>query len=398
MDTRLRLVDEDELDEYAKAVTRGFGHHFDANIFESYRAAISSGRALAAFDGGDIVGTVLSYSLELYVPGGMLPATLLDSVTVQPTHRRQGILTKMTAWSMKDFHERGEVLSCLGASESVIYGRFGYGPATLQVDFTLERPHTKFSRFPEVGGRLRFVEKPEARSLFPGITHRACSERPGYLKGSEKLWDLYLADPEPSREGASALFMVVYEEDGRPEGYVTYRIREGRVIVHELMPATREAHAALWRYCFGIDLMHTTHATKRPLDDPLPWMLADPRRLRQSVRDDLWLRLVDVREALARRTYSSEGRLVREIRDAFCPWNEGRYSLQGGPDGADCKPTSSEPDLVLSAGDLAAGYLGAISFTNLSIAGRAEERKKGALEVADAMFRSSQAPWWPNEF
>ena len=164
------------------------------------------------------------------------------------------------------------------------------------------------------------------------------------------------------------------------------------------MPATREAHAALWRYCFGIDLMHTTHATKRPLDDPLPWMLADPRRLRQSVRDDLWLRLVDVREALARRTYSSEGRLVVEIRDAFCPWNEGRYSLHGGPDGAECKPTSSEPDLVLSAGDLAAGYLGAISFTNLSIAGRAEERRKGALEVADAMFRSSQAPWWPNEF
>ena len=116
------------------------------------------------------------------------------------------------------------------------------------------------------------------------------------------------------------------------------------------------------------------------------------------MRDDLWLRLVDVREALARRAYSNEGRLVLEISDAFCPWNEGRYALEGGPDGADCKPTDSEPDLVLSAGDLAAGYLGAISFTNLRNAGRVEERKKGALEAADAMFRASQAPWWPNEF
>ncbi len=271
-------------------------------------------------------------------------------------------------------------------------------PASLQVDFTVERPHNGFSHFPEVSGKLRFVEMPEAKSLFPEITHRACFERPGYLKGSKELWDLYLADPWPSRDGASTLFMVLYEEGSQPEGYVTYRIREGRVIVHELISVTREAHAALWRYCFGIDLMHTTHAPKRPLDDPLPWMLADPRRLRQSVRDDMWLRLVDVREALARRHYASEGRVVFEIADGFCPWNEGRYVLEGGPAGADCKPTDSEPDLVLSAGDLAAGYLGAISFTNLCMAGRTEERKKGALEVADAMFHSSQAPWWPNEF
>ena len=97
-----------ELVDYAKAVARGFGQHFDAKIFETYRPTISSGRALAAFDGGDIVGTVLSYSLELYVPGGMMPTSYLDSVTVQPTHRRQGILTKMTEWVMKDFHERGE--------------------------------------------------------------------------------------------------------------------------------------------------------------------------------------------------------------------------------------------------------------------------------------------------
>lgn len=398
MPIKLRLVDEGELAEYSKAMVRGYGRHFDPKTHESYAATMASSRALAAFDGGEIVGTVLSYPLEMYAPGGMLPTTLLDSVSVQPTHRRQGILTQMVDWLMKDFHERGEIMSGLGASESVIYGRFGYGPASLQVDYTIERPHANFSHFPEVNGNLRFVEKPEARELFPVITDRACSDRPGYLKGSDKLWDVYIADPEPGREGASALFMVVYEEAGKPEGYVSYRIRQGTVIVHELMPVTREAHAALWRFCFGVDLMHTTYAPKRPMDDPLPWMLADPRRLRQSVRDDLWLRLVDVREALARRKYATEGRLVIEVVDSFCPWNEGRFEINGGPEGADCKPTTADADLVLAAGDLAAGYLGAISFTNLSIAGRAEEMKSGALETADAMFRSSQAPWWPNEF
>ena len=50
--------------------------------------------------------------------------------------------------------------------------------------------------------------------------------------------------------------------------------------------------------------------------------------------------------------------------------------------------TSSAPDLVLSAGDLAAAYLGAVGFTTLARAGRVEERTPGALSVADAMFRS----------
>ena len=140
------------------------------------------------------------------------------------------------------------------------------------------------------------------------------------------------------------------------------------------MPVTREAHAALWQFCLGIDLMDSTYAPRRPVDDPLPWMLADPRRLQQSVRDDLWLRLVDVRQALAQRTYAREGSLIIEVVDGFCQWNQGRFKIDGGADGSKCNRTTSEPDLVMTAPDLAAGYLSAISFTNLSNAGRAEER------------------------
>lgn len=398
MALELRLVEEEELADYRKAAVRGFGRHFDPTMFDTYQPFLASAYALAAFDEDQIVGTTLFNLLEMSVSGGMLPTALLDDVTVQPTHRRQGILTQMISWVMNDFHERGQILSCLGASESVIYGRFGYGPASLQVDYTLERPHANFSHFPEVNGRLRFMDKEEARKLCPLIMERACADRPGYLRGTKEQWDKYIADPAYAREGASAFFSVVYEEEGEPQGYVNYRIRNGTVIVLDLMPITREAHAALWRFCFGIDLMHTTYAPKRPIDDSLPWMLADPRRLKQAIRDDLWLRLVDVREALCRRTYASEGRLVIEVIDSFCPWNEGRFQLDGGPDGSDCKRSTASPDLLMTAGDLAAGYLGAISYTNLSNAGRADELKTGALAKADAMFRRTQAPWWPNEF
>ena len=33
------------------------------------------------------------------------------------------------------------------------------------------------------------------------------------------------------------------------------------------------------------------------VDDPLPWMLADRRRLERSLSDSMWLRILDVRRA-----------------------------------------------------------------------------------------------------
>ena len=71
------------------------------------------------------------------------------------------------------------------------------------------------------------------------------------------------------------------------------------------------------------------------------------------------------------------------------------YELEGGEGHASCRRTGSAPDLVLSAGDLAAAYLGAVGFTTLARAGRVGERTPGALSVADAMFRAGLAPWAP---
>ena len=192
--------------------------------------------------------------------------------------------------------------------------------------------------------------------------------------------------------------MLAYESDGRVDGYVRYRTKDGTLIVMELMSVTDAAHAALWRFSFDVDLMASTEAWARPVDDPLPWMLADPRRLKRTPMDGLWVRLVDVPGALSGRTYSVSGRVVLGVRDSFCAWNEGRYELEGGPEGARCRPTDAEPDVELSAADLAATYLGAVSFTTMSHAGRVEERTAGALRLADAMFATELKPWCPFSF
>jgi predicted acetyltransferase len=76
----------------------------------------------------------------------------------------------------------------------------------------------------------------------------------------------------------------------------------------------------------------------------------------------------------------------------------GRFALEGGPDGADCRPTSESADLALSVATLSSAYLGGHPLGVLARAGRVDELRPGALAVADAMLRSPVAPWCLTHF
>jgi predicted acetyltransferase len=109
----------------------------------------------------------------------------------------------------------------------------------------------------------------------------------------------------------------------------------------------------------------------------------------------MWLRLVDLRAALAGRTYAQESRFVVRVDDAFCDWNSGTYVLEGGPDGAECNQTTESPDLVIGASELGSIYLGSVRPSVLARAGRVDELTSGALTRADAMFATNHQAWTP---
>jgi len=130
----------------------------------------------------------------------------------------------------------------------------------------------------------------------------------------------------------------------------------------------------------------------RRIGEPIFELLADPRRVKRSMRDGLWVRLIDVPAALAARKYRVEDRLVIEVQDDFCPWNEGRFVLEGGPDGAECSPTETEPDLRIGVADLASSYLGDGQLTAQAWAGRVQG-SEDAIKRAALMFSWGTEAW-----
>jgi predicted acetyltransferase len=235
-------------------------------------------------------------------------------------------------------------------------------------------------------------------NALPDVMRRSTEGRPAVFQRAPHHWERDSRNPIHAQGGSGGLFYAAYVEDGQIDGYATYRTQRPAVMVNELMAATPEATAALWRFCFDLDLYERTEAVKRPVDDPLPWMLADPRRLERSPRDGLWVRVVDARAALEQRSYATSDRLVLEIRDDFCDWNQGCWSLEMSPEGGDCRPVTGGADLAINVSALASVYLGAATFSTLQQAGQIDESTPGAVQRADRAFAVPLKPWTPYNF
>jgi predicted acetyltransferase len=405
MDIEIRPIEASEFGTFARTIERAFGQYLRSDELEAERRVFEADRSLAAMEGGAIVGTAGAFSLELSIPGAIVPMAGVTAVGVSPSHRRRGILTLLMRRQLDDIRDRGEALAGLWASESSIYGRFGYGPSVLDATLEVERHRSAFAAPHRPSGSVEVIEREQALRQMPPIHDRVVAARPGMYRRTERWWEHDFADLEPWRDGASELFFAVHRSEEGSDGYVAYRTKrkwesgfpDGTLTVHELMASTSGAYADLWRYCFDVDLMERVEAWGRAVDEPLLFLLAEPRRLRTRLHDSLWLRLVDIEGALAARRYLQHSRVVLEVTDAFCPTNDGRYELEGGPDGATCRRTTAEADLGLTTNALAAAYLGGHRLFTMSEAGLVHGTAD-AIRRADAMFAWHRAPWCPQVF
>ena len=410
MDHELRAITDEEFEAFSRAEHAAFTEHAPDESVAVIRPVVELDRTLATFDRGRIVGTAAACTVEVTLPGAtVVPAAGVTAVGVLPTHRRRGILTAMMDRLLDDVRRRGEPVAVLLASEALIYGRFGYGPAVATAGIEVETRHGAFSRPVAAPGRLTLLGPGEAAGLLPDVFDRARRTQPGEVSRPEVWWRSNLHDPEHRREGYSARFDVVYESPaGVAEGYVTYRAKSDwaaglagtELAVQELVATSPEVRLALWRYVLDVDLVRRVTAWDTPLDDPLRWALADPRRLRTTrLGDWLWVRLVDLPAALEARRYPVAGGLVLDVTDPFRPHHGGRVRLDAGPDGAECRPAAAAAvDLALDVADLGAAYLGGVRFSTLARAGRVDERTPGALARADALFACEPLPFCSSEF
>lgn len=394
-----RPITPGEFDAFISVLSHVFAWEPKPEELEIERKRFEFERSVAAFDDGKLIGTGANLTFHMNVPGGdRIDAGGVTMIGVLPSHRRRGVLTGMMSELLDDSRRREEPVSILWASESSIYGRFGYGNTTRHADRVVEKTHALLRSEIDAPGSVRLIDKEEALQVMPKVYEQAVARYPGMIERTQKEWEISLADLESWRSGYTANRFALYEEDGVARGYARYRLKEewkeghaqNTLDANSVIGVDDAAAMGLWRFLFGIDLIKTIRARHRPLRDPLAHMLTDPRRMSFKVVEGIWARILDVPAALEARRYAVEGSLTIGITGPDDV--AGVYRLEGGPDGASCTRVDGDPDLTMSVSTLGMRYLGDHDFASLTGAGRVEAGRE-ALVKADLMFGWQEPAW-----
>lgn len=354
------------------------------------RFLLATDAAAEASATAGVVGVAGDTPFTMTTPGGALDVTGVTWVSVSPTHRRRGILRELMGRQLGDVAAEGSPAAILIASEAGIYRRFGYGPASQRRKVVLDRRRAALRQRVDTAS-VRLGSLAQARAVLPELHRRWRAGRPGAVSRDEAWWARSFGAEDAAKEQTVYLL--------HPDGYVAYRAKEDwgdgdarhTCVITDYVAVTPDAHAALWQVLVGMDLFATIRSDQLPVDDPLPFLLADGRALRTvAVNDGLWLRPIDVERLLAGRRYGAEVDLVIEVADDL--FGVSGYRLTGGPDGAVCRRSDAPPALRCTPDALGSAYLGGHRLSTLAAAGLVAVGDPRVLARADLAFLADRAP------
>lgn len=349
--------------------------------------------------------------MDLSVPDGhgrgrAVPVAGLTWVGVHPDHRRRGVLTAMLRHHFEQTRREGGHLSALHASEPGIYGRHGYGLASLELEVEVGRgatfaaPHLE-EEVATVTTRLGTVNDPGMGERRRRIDLDLMATNVGTIVGSpgfyaeiSRVTAEEIHDSEPPR-------VMIAVQDGRDIGYVVFKRKHkwpnsrpaARVSVWSLAggPAAR---LALMRRVTDLDLSGTVTIQGVASTDPVLSWVQGPRGLGNvQPFDSLWLRLVDLPEAVAARGYEADCDVVVDVADEQAPWNAGHWRIQVKDGVAEATTTDDAAEVALPVAALGAAYLGVTNLAELHRAGVIVEHRPGAVRELWRAFRTDVGPY-----
>ena len=399
-----------------------FGFHEERSTDERVQESIARSRVDGAvYTGAYQTGQPAPHSLGSDVPvatfgsqpstlnigfGRLVDAHLITGVTVRTSHRRRGLLRRMMSEDLALAKGKGIAIAALTASEASIYGRFGFGVATAEQSITVNTG-AKFRLDHVPVGTVEVADPKVLLELAPQVFARVHNNQPGSI-GRQEFYRQVAAGAASREGGPDPKVKVALHyapagapdgsadtkegtEDSTVDGYVSYRFggwdkSPATMEIVDLVAATPAAYLELWQYLAAIDLVERITWNEAPVDNPLTWALTDPRCVKASnPRDLLWLRILDVPQALEARRYATDGSLVLRVTDGL-GLTAGTFSLEVHGGTARVTASAAEPDLELDIAALSSVYLGAVNPVSLAAAGKAREHTAGAAFLAARLF------------
>lgn len=401
-----RVVDQNDEARavpFQRAVHRGFlGGEPTAESLTHERKTLTTRRTVGVFeadaaDDAHPIGTVDAWVTPMTIPGGEIDMWAISGVTVAATHRRRGIARALLEGELRAAASAGVPIAGLTVSEATIYGRYGFGPALPAVRYTIDTRRAGWAGY-KPAGRLEYRERVDLANDLSIVHERDRGSRSGRIPAWPERWEGYAGVSPGEKDGDKVRGVRYLDESGELHGVIVYALEDAPdtfrsvLRVRALAADTADARAALWRFVLQHDLVDEVTADLQPLDDPLPWLVADQRAVKQEVHDHGWLRILDLPRTLEARRYSAPLDLVIRIDDPL-DFTSGVWRLHVDAEGVATVEQSDDgvADVTMGIAALSALYAGGVRAKTLRAAGRITA-DAAAADRLDRAFIAFPAP------
>lgn len=383
----LHTITDDDWTRIALLARFAFGDIEPEQTQAAWRSMVPEDATVVVPDETDdaFVGQSLYLDMQLTVPGGeVLPVAGISFVAVAPTHRRRGVLRAMYT----ELHDRiaraGYPLAVLTASEGGIYGRFGYGVATIEQHVSVDRRLAQFHPAAPDPGGVRMLVPADHRDGLADIYDRWRRRTPGGLVRPDALWDDLLADRPESRRGGGELFASATRTDTRSTASTGSRRPEIGTRRRVDRGDRRRARGAVACVAGARSDRPREHRHASPRSVAVP--AHRPRQAQVTASaDDLWIRIMNVPAALEARRYQADLDVVLDVADGFRS-DGGRFALQISGGRARCTTTDAPADIEIDLDVLGGLYLGAHRVDGFAAANRLRSKDSELLQQFGAAF------------
>ncbi len=379
------------LGESAPAEPERYAHYWDVE-----RSLVAQG------DDGRLLGVAATCPSELTAVGGVaLPCYVVPSVGVRADAHGRGVGRALLERQVADAVANGDAVMALNASETWIYGRFGYGPTSAWWSVDLD---TRLLRWRDdapraTPGSISEITPEEAQQLLPALHRRAFGRWGGELSRGANMWWVAFT---PRKGKELPLFAVLRDDAGEVVAAAAYTVKIGfddtgfanTLELVDLFGVDERAEGVLVRWLLERNLVGRFKAERFNPRSVIRAMLTDERRWRTTVNADAaWVRVLDVARVVAARTTLASGTVVLEVRDPLVPGNDGRWRITGDGDRLTCEPTTEAAQLSADVQLLAPMLWGYQRASALALAGRLEVADESALPALDALLAVTAPSW-----
>ena len=406
----LRVPDRDEFVAFVLPTLRAFGvPEPNEEELDDQTLVWEPDRSVGALDDGEWIGGTGAYSFDLTLPGGTtLPAAGVTMVGVSATHRRRGVLRQLMERQLDDVVDRDEPLAILTASESSIYGRFGYGlvgqprgardrrhpvgvpgrsrTVAHRAGTRLLSPRRRRRTAP---GRLRAVPpapgRPITRTPRPGSCASATGSAGGTARARCSSRSTRTATASPTASPPT----------GSRSDWTDSGLPQDKVVVDDLCGTTVGGRGGRCGGCCSTSTSPrrwsptSARSTTRSSGG---WpSRGGPRRTWSRTGCGCGCSTSRGRSRVAATRSPASSSSTSTIRSGRR--TGGRFLVDVDPKSATCTRTDAEPDLAMEIDDLGAIYLGGVAPSMLAAAGRIKARSAEVLARADDLFRTTPGPF-----